>query len=304
MKEKFLILSFSLCLLYTGCSQLFPPQDESSGISTIADHSIVRRLYDRQIAEAEIQRAVDDLHIGYGHTSHGSQITDGMSGLAAFADNNFTEYRDDLFQWSRDGSAGLHFYEGDGYGDGDLDHDCGYTGWDDETREFLNDVNNGEFNVIMWSWCGQVDSVDIDSHYLDRMEALETDYPDVTFIYMTGHLEGGSDDPENNAVLAHNNAIRDYCREKGKWLFDFADIEKYDLDGSYFGDKLADDGCNYDSTGDGSRDANWAVNWQQSHTKGEDWYSCGAAHSQPVNANQKAYAAWWLFTQIARSRGE
>jgi len=30
-----------------------------------------------------------------------------------------------------------------------------------------------------------------------------------------------------------------------------------------------------------------------------DWYSCGAAHSQPLNANQKAYAAWSLWCKLA-----
>jgi hypothetical protein len=28
-------------------------------------------------------------------------------------------------------------------------------------------------------------------------------------------------------------------------------------------------------------------------------HSCASAHSQPLNANMKAYAAWWLFVQIA-----
>jgi hypothetical protein len=44
---------------------------------------------------------------------------------------------------------------------------------------------------------------------------------------------------------------------------------------------------------------NWATEWQTSHTEGEDWYSCSSAHSQPLNANQKAYAAWWLWARLA-----
>ena len=31
----------------------------------------------------------------------------------------------------------------------------------------------------------------------------------------------------------------------------------------------------------------------------EDWYSCSSAHSQPLNANRKAYAAWWLWARLA-----
>ena len=79
-----------------------------------------------------------------------------------------------------------------------------------------------------------------------------------------------------------------------KILFDFADIEKYNLDGDYFGDKYADDGCNYS-------DGNWASEWQnnENNEEGVDWYSCDSAHSQPVNANQKAYAIWWLWARLA-----
>ena len=32
---------------------------------------------------------------------------------------------------------------------------------------------------------------------------------------------------------------------------------------------------------------------------GGDWYDCDSAHSEPLNANRKAYAAWALWTEIA-----
>jgi len=35
-----------------------------------------------------------------------------------------------------------------------------------------------------------------------------------------------------------------------------------------------------------------------------DWYRCGSAHSQPLNANRKAYAAWWLWARLAGWNGE
>ena len=64
-------------------------------------------------------------------------------------------------------------------------------------------------------------------------------------------------------------------------------------------DKKPNDGCDYDTDGDGTLDGNWAIEWQNSHTEGTDWYDCSSAHSQPLNANQKAYAAWWLWARIA-----
>jgi hypothetical protein len=30
-----------------------------------------------------------------------------------------------------------------------------------------------------------------------------------------------------------------------------------------------------------------------------DWYECSAAHSQALNGNRKAYAAWWLWASLA-----
>lgn len=57
---------------------------------------------------------------------------------------------------------------------------------------------------------------------------------------------------------------------------------------------MANDRCYYDSDRDGSRDKNWATNWQGLRTENVDWYRCVSAHSEPLNANRKSYAAWWL----------
>ena len=118
---------------------------------------------------------------------------------------------------------------------------------------------------------------------------------------MTGHLDGSG---EAGNLARNNNIIREFCKSHGKVLYDFADIESYDPDGSYFGDKYATDACDYDSDGDKTPDRNWATDWQNAHSRGVDWYDCEAAHSQPVNANMKAYAAWWLMARLAGWPGE
>jgi hypothetical protein len=131
------------------------------------------------------------------------------------------------------------------------------------------------------------------------MNQLEIDYPDVTFVYMTGHANGTG---ETGNVHIRNQQIRDYCMANNKVLYDFYDIECYDPDGNYFGDNFVTDACAYDSNGDGNPNndgANWAIEWQDSHVAGVDWYSCSSAHSEPLNANRKAYAAWWLWARIA-----
>jgi len=157
-------------------------------------------------------------------------------------------------------------------------------------------------NVVIWSWCGQVSSASENDiiTYLNLMNSLETDFPNIKFVYMTGHLDGSGLD--GNLHL-RNEQIRNYCKTNNKILYDFNDIECYDPDGNYFGDKLTNDNCDYDSDGSGSRDANWAIEWQNSHSEGVDWYNCSAAHSQPLNGNQKAYAAWWLWATLADWQG-
>jgi len=102
------------------------------------------------------------------------------------------------------------------------------------------------------------------------------------------------DDVNNKAA---NQVIRDYCASNDKVLYDFADIESYDPDGVYY--EFPHDNCDYYASAYGPRLGNWATAWQDAHTVGVDWYNCVSAHSRPLNANRKAYAAWALWTDIA-----
>ena len=242
-----------------------------------------------------VEKAKQDLHIAYGHTSHGSQIADGMTGLA--------KWKGSLYSWNsgRSGDAlDLRDFNTN-FGKLGIANDLGNptrTAWELATRTYLD--QNPSINVIIWSWCWQVDGTQANIQlYLDLMDKLERDYPEVQFVYMTGHVNGaplkGSRGATN--VPNRNKQIRDYCIANNKILYDFADIESYDPDGTYFGDKLVNDACDYDSNGDGVRDRNWAVDWQNAHPG--KWYDCPSAHSQPLNANMKAYAAWWLWARLA-----
>lgn len=253
-----------------------------------------------QIPQSAIEHAVGNLHIGYGHTSHGSQLTTGMSGLVGFANGGGLglSLPNDIFAWNNGGTGGaldLHDY----FMGGDLGNPDRTT-WAQRTRDYLDDPANSDVNVIIWSWCGQADTTEenIDL-YLSLMNQLEIDYPGVKFVYMTGHAVGTG---EIGNLHLRNQQIRNYCEANDKVLYDFYDIECYDPDGNYFGNKNVLDSCNYDGDGDGNPwndGANWAIEWQNSHTEGGDWYNCGSAHSQPLNANRKAYAAWWLWARLA-----
>lgn len=262
----------------------------------IIDHTCTKIS---DIPESAIQTARQYLHIAYGHTSHGSQLTDGMSGLVAFM--NGLGYPEDLYAWNEGGTGGA--LDLDDYAmDGDVGY---YPDWVNNTRAYLGPVDpatgrgtgvNAEVNVIIWSWCGQIEEKYVAntlfSEYLDPMAQLEAEYFGVKFIYMTGHLDHW-DDANNKAA---NQVVRNYCQENNKILYDFADIESWDPDNNYY--QYSNDDCSYYSA-EGDYLGNWAVEWQNTHPVNIDWYDCGAAHSQPLNANQKAYAAWWLWACLA-----
>ena len=123
-------------------------------------------------------------------------------------------------------------------------------------------------------------------------------FPNVTFVYMTGHVDIW-DDANNKAAC---EVIRAWCASNNRVLYDFNDIEHHNPDGTYF-EFVGDDCAVFDGAG-GSQIGNWAVAWQTSHVQNVDWYECNSAHSEPLNANLKAYAAWALWCRIAELRGE
>jgi hypothetical protein len=227
-----------------------------------------------------ITKSKNGFRLGYGHTSHGSQIVSGMNLLKDF---------DDLYSFnSGSGSLFLQDYISDNdYEARDLGNP-NFSAWAGSTFNILSDSNN-ELNMIMWSWCGQVsgaskENIDL---YLSQMEDLEEKFPEVTFVYMTGHLDGSG---LKGNLHQNNEIIRKFCRDNKKVLFDFADIESYDPDGNYFLDKGANDACNYNG-------GNWAVEWCNGNPdKCED---CSCSHSHCLNCQQKGKAFWWMMARVA-----
>lgn len=156
---------------------------------------------------------------------------------------------------------------------------------------------NKKINVVMWCWdqlISEAKSSDI-TNYLNFMVKLEKQFPSVKFVYMTGSVDGTSN---SDNLYIRNEQIRNFCKENKKILLDIADIESYDPDDIYYGDKMVNDTCGYDSNGDGQIDKNWATEWQIKNPK--KWYLClGNRESAPhVQANQKAYAIWWMLARI------
>ncbi len=251
-----------LCLSATlFCSKSNNSVGDDNGINPVMGDSLIANhiaVSDFDVIPSNYRNSVSDsLRIFYGHTSHGSQIMTGLD-MIETEDANYVQ-------------PTIHEISDD------LGHN-GDTSWVPSTRVWLN--ANPDYNIVMWSWCGGCsdnNTAGINA-YLTAMNQLEVDYPDVVFIYMTGHLDGSGVD---GVLYASNNQIREYCAANDKVLFDFADIESYDPDGIYYPDES--DGCG------------WCTTWCASH----DCESCGGcAHSHCFNCYQKGKAFWWLIARL------
>jgi len=234
-----------------------------------------------QVPAAWITQAKSQFKASYGHTSHGSQIISGMDVIKGAPGS--------LYWWDHNGTqGGLSLW--DYTPSGDLGNPDYYT-WATRTREMLNGYG-ADRNFVMWSWCGQADTTPQNIQiYLDLMLLLRQDYPNVTFIYMTGHLVGTGVEGNLNQ---RNNQIRAGVQATGDVLFDFADLESYDPDGLWVLPLYANDNCDYWLSG---VQHNWAIEWCAAHPG--QCSSCSCAHSQSLNCDRKGRAFWWMMARLA-----
>jgi hypothetical protein len=251
----------------------------AQGPALIIDHTCIDL---DKVPASYIEKAKNSFRIAYGHTSHGSQIISGMNALQ--------KSNPELYAFGTGG--GLSLLDGNPAGDlGNPDRQS----WAQRTRELLS-LPGQDRNVIMWSWCGQVSSSseqDIQS-YLKLMSELEEEFPNVRFLYMTGHLDGTGVEGNLNK---RNEQIREFCKQNGKILFDFADIESYDPDGKVnYMESNAKDSCDYT---DGGAATNWAQEWLAKNPEHGMALPDSAAHSEPLNGALKGRAFWWMMARMA-----
>ncbi len=276
MKNVLLVLFF-----------LLPFSILSKGI--VIDHNFVDI---NKLTKENIKLCTSTLKVVYQHTSHGSQLVSGLDALASYNSDFFT------YGYSNYGYNPLYFFNDYGMPDaGDLGSN-GDLAWVDATKTVLN-VPGCDRNVVMWSWCGGCSENTISGidKYLNAMNDLEIKYPNVVFVYMTGHLDGSGEEGNLNI---NNNRIREYCKTNGKVLFDFADIESFAPGGTTnYMILKANDACDY-------HNGNWADEWLAANPNSplvNLTNSCGGcAHSHNLNCALKGIATWQMFEWIAKNR--
>jgi len=274
------MVKFIVSFLMVFSIMFFASFNYANSEAIIADHQAAADF--DKIPAYWIEKA-KELTIHYAHTSHGSQINSGILAIesanptysvAINVDAQKAELppsEDPIALRMYDGNPPETYIEPDDYWDGE------------EALDRTKSVaDTGLFNFSMWSWCGQQswNSEDDVIRYLTNLDYLETLYPDMRFIYMTGHTDGGSATLERN-----NQAVRDYCTQNDKVLFDFADIESYDPDGNY-----------YPHTSD---DCEWCSDWCDEHPDDCDDLASSCAHSHPYNCKLKGRAFWWMMARLA-----
>lgn len=159
-----------------------------------------------------IAAAQNGFRVHYAHRSHGSQITVGLGLIEAWAG----AYAVAVESLNLPGETGaLCIYTGM------PGNDYPYPGdYSDGVQAFLD--GHPTVNVSMFSWCDELETWGAAqvNDYLTRMSQLEEANPNVRFIYMTANAQG-----EIHNRHLRNEQIRNYCRDNGKVLYDFGDLD-------------------------------------------------------------------------------
>lgn len=215
-------------------------------------------------------RALDTF---FGHKSVGNNILDGMVDLQVQNSERYTiAMQYGWPNWFADNDGILHRTIGTNY----------YPETKiDAFNTHLRDDGFHVADVAMMKFCpsdvppfSSTPAADTWVAYRDMMNALEHDYPGVTFVWWTISLMTADDNRGNDERAVFNGLVREYCAASGCLLFDIADIESHDPDGS-------------------------PIVGPTGHEAMYNGYSDDGAHLNEMGRQRVANAFWWLLARAA-----
>lgn len=245
---------------------------------TVVDH----RALGQKVPQPYIQKAKQTIGMYYGHTSHGEQPIVGLEMIES-QNSSYSVNIDNKYFLSQNSSVSIldvpyvppeHFWA---------------SARGRKSLESLLRANAG-INLVMWAWCGQMGHYSPTQvrEYLDVMAGFEDQFPDVVFVYVTGHAQYGG--LKGYTRFKNNNLIRSWVLDhpdRQRVLYDFADLDTWWLDPET--QKWEQSTYIFIS---GGRTLSIPIEHQR--FRGEE-----QSHTTYESCLQKGRATWWMFSVLS-----
>lgn len=208
--------------------------------SILVDHASVAKADTLPKEALDRARKLDVL---FGHQSVGGNILEGLSELADAHPDRYAIER-------AENPEASWFRDNDGLGDFAVGENEDPMRKIEDFRTRVSNTYGDVVSVAMFKFCfvdlpeGGADPKEVFEATRKAMEGLEKANPKVTFVWWTCPLATDG----NAARVEYARLVRAYCREKGKPLFDLADIE-CDGKGDAFKQEWTDDGGHLNEAG-------------------------------------------------------
>ena len=247
----------------------------------IIDHNSISEF--ASLSDVAIDKVQANIRWHYAHTSHGGQLTTGLTRI----ENSDSKYNISIGNsYLPDESGALNVFNGQ---EGDT-YIAPEEYWKtpagiQKTKDVLN--HNPSINVSAWSWCSQLNSYTTSQvqAYLNQIATFEEEFPNVTFVYMTGNAQANGSEGANR--YKNNNLIRDWVKNSdNRVLFDFADLDAWWFNGSEW------------------EQATYEYDGQNIPIEHSHFHSNQANHTTYESCEQKGKAVWVMMDKIQQTQAQ